>query len=267
MYERNSPLEQIVESIAASRRYRSVSADFVRSVAGAELGRHHSLKEAIKATKNKLHQAAGAYMQAPIDYAAHLAELRAARDRESLAAACTRAMARHASSRERLPILAEFYAATLGSLPPVRSVLDVACGLNPLAIPWMPLAQGAEYYACDIYHDMMAFVGEFLRLVGMPGEARVCNVIEHCPQQHVDVALLLKAIPCLEQVDPGAATRLLDGLNADHLLVSFPARSLCGKRKGMPETYEAHFMSLMAGRGWAVRRYSFASELAFLVSR
>jgi len=261
------PVEQIVQSIAASRRYRSVSAEFVRSIAVRELARHRSVKEAIKATKNKLHQAAGAYMEARIDYAAHLRQMRAARNRNELAAACARAMVRHASSRERLPILPEFYAATLGSLPPVHSVLDVACGLNPLAIPWMPLAEGAAYYACDIYHDMVEFVGEFLRLSGTAGQAQVCDVIARCPTQHVDVALLLKAIPCLEQVDPSAGARLLDGLDADHLLVSFPAHSLGGLRKGMPENYTAHFMGLIAGRGWAVRRFLFAGELAFLVSR
>ncbi len=263
-------LDQLLAAVAASARYRCVCADLVRRIGERELERRRSLKEAVKATKNALHQVGGAYLAHRIDYDAYLTRMRTALeagDQAGLRRLCRQAMARHASSRERLPILGEFYAATLGTLPPVRSVLDVACGLNPLALPWMPLAPGASYYACDIYGDMVAFLGEFLALMGVPGGAEVCDVTARCPSRHVDVALVLKTVPCLEQLDPAAGARLLDGLDADHLLVSFPARSLGGTRKGMPAHYEAHLMDLVAGRGWAVRRFAFASELAFLIAR
>ncbi|HOG45565.1 MAG TPA: 16S rRNA methyltransferase [Anaerolineae bacterium] len=263
-------LDRLAAAVAASARYRHVCPDLVRSIGACELGRRRSLKQAIKATKDRLHQAAGAYVERRTDYAAHLAALRQAAEtgeREPFLQACAQAMASHTSSRERLPILGQFYATTLAGLSPLRSVLDVACGLNPLALPWLPLAAGAAYYAYDIYEDMMAFVSEFLRLAGMAGEARAVDVIAHCPARHVDLALLLKAIPCLERIDAAAGAHLLDTIAADHLLVSFPVRSLCGVAKGMPQSYEAHFVELIAGRGWAVRRFQFASELAFLVSR
>ncbi len=266
----DDPLEALVSVVAASARYRCICPDLVRAVGARELARRRSLKEAIKATMSRLHQVAGAYLVQRIDYAACLAGMRSAAvagDREMLRQLCARAMARHASSRERLPILAEFYAATLGALPPIRSLVDLACGLNPLALPWMPLAEGATYYACDIYGDMIGFLGEFFRLAGVQGIAQVCDVTSHRLAQHADVALLLKTLPCLEQLDPAASARLLDTIDADHLLVSFPVRSLCGASKGMPAHYEAHFLELIAGRGWAVRRFVFASELAFLVSR
>ncbi len=265
-----SELDRLVAAVAASARYRSVCPDLVRRIGERELTRRRTLREAIKGTKGILHQAAGAYLARRVDYAAHLAALRRAEesgDEALFRQACVAAMAGHASSRERLPVLGEFYTATLAHLGPIRSVLDVACGLNPLAIPWMPLAAGATYYACDAYEDMMAFVGRFLELAGVAGEARACDVIEHCPAQHVDLALLLKTIPGLERIDAAAGARLLDAIAADHLLVSFPVRSLCGVGKGMPEHYEAHFMGLIARRGWAVQRFFFASELAFLVSR
>ncbi len=262
-----SDLDRLVAAVAASARYRGVCPDLVRAIGERALARRRNLKEAIKATKNKLHQAAGAYVGSRIDYAALLAGLRNAGDADAVARVCARAMACHASSRERLPILAEFYAATLGSLPPVHSVLDVACGLNPLAIPWMPLAERAEYYAYDIYEDMMGFLNEFLPVAGMRGRAVACDVVARCPTRHADVALVLKAIPCLEQLDKLAGRKLLEALDATYLLVSFPAHSLGGARKGMPANYEAHFLQLVAGSGWSVRRFEFPGELAFLVER
>ena len=184
-----------------------------------------------------------------------------------LLAACKMVMAAHASTRERLPILEAFYAATFAELPPIHSVLDLACGLNPLAIPWMPLAEGASYIACDIYTDMVDFLSEALPLLSVNGEARVCEVVGAPPGDAVDLALVLKTIPCLEQVDKEAGARLLESLNAKYLLVSFPVSSLGGREKGMAENYEARFWELVEGRGWEVERFEFESELAFVVKK
>lgn len=270
MAEHESALEQLVAAVRASARYRHVNEAFVRRVGAQELAKGRTLKAAVKATKDRLHQVGGAYLEGRLDYGAYLEQLRQAfrtRDPADLRPVCAEIMARHASSRERLPILAEFYGTIFRELPPIRTLLDLGCGLNPLALPWMPLAADAGYCACDVYEDLVDFVREFLALVGVRGRAWVCDLLGDYPSERVDLALVLKLIPCLEQVDRSAGRRLLDGLNADHLLVSFPVRSLCGVRKGMPATYEAHFRELVEGRGWRVRRFAFASELAFLVSK
>ncbi len=35
----------------------------------------------------------------------------------------------------------------------------------------------------------------------------------------------------------------------------------------MPATYEAHFQAMLKDRDWAVQRFEFATELAFLVTK
>ena len=146
-------------------------------------------------------------------------------------------------------------------------MIDVACGLHPLAIPWMPLAGPATYYAYDMYQDMTDFLNECLSLLHVQGYAQACNVIHYCPTQKVDLAFMLKAIPCLEQVDRSAGLRLLETVNADYLVVSFPTHSLGGNKKGMVANYEARFYELIAGKPWSIRRFVFPSELVFLISR
>jgi 16S rRNA (guanine(1405)-N(7))-methyltransferase len=78
---------------------------------------------------------------------------------------------------------------------------------------------------------------------------------------------VLKAIPCLEQIDKSAGRRLLDGLKAKHMVVSFPVASLGGRNKGMAANYEARFWELAEGREWSVKKMLFKSELVFVVSR
>lgn len=276
-------LDQLVQAVLAGPKYRHICAEFVRDVGARELTKRRGLKEAIKGTKDKLHQVAAAYLEGELPYDAWLEALREGGPPPPAAGApappdtdergnrlrrlCAAFMAHHASTRERLASLDCFYTATLGELAPLHRVLDVACGLNPLAIPWMPLAQDAEYYAFDIYHDLAAFLNAYLALIGVRGWAKACDVIQSPPTEEADVALVLKAIPCLEQVDKAAGRRLLENLNAAYLLVSFPAHSLTGRRKGMVVNYEAHFRQLVAGKPWAIRRFEFPTEIAFLVQK
>jgi 16S rRNA (guanine(1405)-N(7))-methyltransferase len=278
-------LDRLVAQVQAGGKYRSITPALIRAIGARELTARRSLKEAVKATKNKLHQVAGAYLGERPDYNAWLAELRAAAAengrrtaaggaddpppsilrRHSFRAACRRIMAHHASTRERLPILDTFYATTLAGLPPIRSVLDVACGLNPLALPWMPLTPGARYLACDIYADMVNFINQFFGIASVPGEAFICDLMAGPPAAPVDLALALKIIPPLEQLDRRAGATLLRGLHARHILVSFPAQSLGGRGKGMSANYERHFYALIEGTGWQAQRFAFPTELAFLI--
>ncbi len=259
-------LEKLVMAVSQSAKYRHLSLDLMRRIGARELAARRTHKEAVKSTKNKLHQVGGAYFAARIDYDEALARLQQTRDDPvAFRQTCRDLLALHASTRERLPILDSFYRDILADLPPIQSVIDVACGLNPLAWPWMPLADDASYHAYDIYGDMTAFLQDFFKLLGVNGRAQTRDVIGRLPVETADIAFILKTLPCLEQVDKTAAARLLDNLDARYLLISYPARSLGGRRKGMVANYTAHFAKLADGRNWRVRRFEFETELAFLV--
>lgn len=260
-------LERLVSEVLHSSKYAQITPGLISRIGAAELGKRRKFKDAVKATKNKLHQVGGAYFTAALNYDSWLDELKQAPDAERLKQTCWMLMGKHASTRERLPFLKEFYSRIFSYIPPPESVLDVACGLNPLSIPWMPLAPGTRYLACDIYADMVAFISEFIKMLPIDGKTEVCDVIASPPDTAVDLAMVLKTIPCLEQVDKNAGTRLLDGLNARYLVLSFPAKSLGGRGgKGMVDNYQTRFEELAKGRDWKVlARLEFATELVFIV--
>jgi 16S rRNA (guanine(1405)-N(7))-methyltransferase len=263
-------LDALVNAVLKSAKYRHVCRDLVRHIGVRELAVRRSLKEAVKATKNKLHRVGGVYFKANIDYTRALDELRAAaesRDEERFRRVCLNLMGLHASTKERLCILETFYRTALGGIEPIRTIIDVACGLNPLATPWMGLDEDVAYYAYDVYTDLVDFVGAFMALTGVRGHAEARDVIQDPPAQRADVAFVLKTLPCIEQVDKSAGLRLLEALNARYLLVSFPAHSLGGRRKGMVQNYGARFIELVQDKPWSVRRFEFVTELAFLVDK
>lgn len=270
MPDKTEALATLVASIRSSVKYRDVCAEVISNIGARELAKRRNLKEAIQATRNTLHQVSGAYLSSKENYTRWLAELRTAiqsQDNSAVHAVCRRIMGSHASTRERLPIIDQFYAKILADLPPIHCIVDIACGLNPLALPWMPLASDATYYAYDISENTMSFLTASLSLLSVQGHAQACDVLQSCPTQKADVALLLKAIPCLEQIDKKAGHTLLHAIQADAIVVSFPVRSLGGKNKGMIEHYDAHFRTLVANEPWDIQRFEFSSELVFVVRK
>lgn len=259
-------LEDVIAAVAGSAKYRDMVPELVRQIAAQEVRKRRSYKEAVKATKNKLHQIAGAYLAELPNFAAWQSALVAASAKQQdVRTLCRQWLAAHASTRERVPLLEHFYPQIFEGLPPVSSLLDLACGLNPLTIPWMGLSMSSHYFACDIYHSEADFFNAVFPLLGVQGEFFVCNLLEAVPQQPVDVALLLKTIPCLEQVDKQIGARLINGINANVLIVSFPGRSLGGHQRGMAANYEAHFRSLMTDFPYRYDKIEFPNELVFRV--
>jgi 16S rRNA (guanine(1405)-N(7))-methyltransferase len=268
-------LDALVAQVLGSPKYRAVSPDLVRRAGAIELAKAANRKEAVKATKNRLHQVAGAYLDAP-RYDAWLAELRTAlaSDDQTARQALRQVMGRHASTRERLPILDQFYTQTLAGYGPFRRVLDLACGLNPLAIPWLPLEVSADYLACDIYTDLAVFLNSAFALPGpfarVHPRAETRDILTDLPDFDADLVLLLKSIPCLEQVDRDAGALLLRAIRAPLLLVSYPLRTLGGRTVGMERHYDAAFHALLdrvGGAAWRVTRHTFTTELAYLIEK
>jgi 16S rRNA (guanine(1405)-N(7))-methyltransferase len=262
-----SPVDDAVTAVLASRRYRSLHPPLVRRVAQAEAAVAASPAELTKRTKRALHQIFGAYLPTPPRYERLLAELRAGRSETDVRTVLRRAMAQHASTRERLDHLEPFYAALAARVGTPCSVLDVACGLQPLALPWWGLPKGAEIHAWDIDTALVGFVGECLEHLGFTARAAAVDLLAVPAWPLTEVALVLKTLPCLEQQAPGAGEALLAAIPAPRIVVSFPTRSLGGRAKGMAGTYARRFEALLAARGWSADAFEAGPELVYVVSR
>jgi 16S rRNA (guanine(1405)-N(7))-methyltransferase len=263
-------LEELVSGLKGSKKYRHVAESLIRRIGSRELGNRKNLKEAVKATKNKLHQIGGAFVDFEMPYSRWKQELQAeydSGDKARFLAVCKRILGKHASTRERLPDVDRFYQTIFAHLGPVNTLLDLACGLNPLTLPWMPLPPQAVYYAYDIYEDMVDFINFFFSLIGRSGHASVMDLGKFVPEVQADVALLLKTLPCLEQSVKGRAVPLLTSINARRLVISYPCQSLGGRGKGMAVNYDQLFRELIAETGWSFQRLDLLREMVFVINK
>ena len=262
--------EQLMTQVMANPKYQSITQDLVRRLCQEAITAGLTGKPAVKFVRNKLHQVGGAYFKKQVDYqdaAQQLADLPNILNTDATKDYCRNLMRSHSSTAERLPILEAFFQTSLASIAPITSVTDLACGLNPLAIPWMPLADDVQYHACDIYIDMLGLIEKFFGHFNISSTSKPCDLITNIPAEKTQVAFLLKSAPCLEQMDKSILIRLMEDIQAEHVLVSFPVHSLGGRQKGMQGFYRDRFISLLAEKPWGIEEFQFKTELAFLVSK
>lgn len=262
-------IDKFVEKVQASTKYFQLDSDLVRQIALEELANQKDRNSALKSTRTRLHRLAGAYLAPKLDYAKWVDIFKSLPNDnpETIRGACERMMKLHASTQERLPFINSFYQTCLAPISPVESVLDLACGLNPLAIPWMPLHKNCTYYACDVVDPMIRFLNVFFSKLNQAGSAFSCNLLQSIPQQQVQVVFMLKLLPILDQVNPDASATLLDQVRADYLLISYPSKSLGGRSKGMKQTYAEHLERITQGRKFDIRSFDFPNETVYLLCR
>lgn len=238
---------EIVERVRRSSRYRDVDPALVERLTAEELPKSRNADDAVKRVKRRLHQAVGAF-------------------RSGMAG--DEPMRSHASTRERLPYLGSFYQRTWSITGVPSSILDLGCGLNPLALPAMGLAPDARYVAIDVDERPLAAVRAYLEQSGQPHEVRTLDLVSSVPDDAADVALMLKLVTTLDRQDPDAATRLLQRLRARHAVVSFALRSLGGLADARAVTYRRRMDRLVAdvGRVSTTAEASVPGELVFVLT-
>ena len=135
------------------------------------------------------------------------------------------------------------------------------------AAPWLGLPEDSVYAGVEIDGTLLDFVGACLTRIGVKHDLRVADLLGDASFGEADVALALKLLPTLEQQRDGASERLLDGLSAPTVVVSFPTRSLGQRSKGMEETWARRFEALLETRPWQSERVDLPGELIYVVKR
>jgi 16S rRNA (guanine(1405)-N(7))-methyltransferase len=277
MSDRPDPdaIQQTVVRVRSAAKYRNVCVETIRRLAVEEWAkravegrpRERAQREVAKAVRSRLHQVYGAY-ESRVDYGRAYQAIAAAYaggSPDGIRATCREVLSRHASTRERLPILRQFYAAIWAQTGVPRALLDLACGLNPLSVPWMGLGEGTTYHAYDIDAARVAFLERYLALAGLQGGAHLQDILCDPPAERADVALLMKSSACLERQRKDSTLSLLDTLDVRWAVVTYPVRSLGRRDKGMVDHYDRAVAEMLSDRPWPVTRLDLAEELAFVI--
>lgn len=229
----------ITQKILSKSKYKNLLPEVVES-AVIEASKKYKPKEIESEASKLLHQTFGAFGGYGLDYEKYLNELNLSKNNnEELKIKLKEIMNLHASTKERVEHLEEVYRNIFSKVENVNSILDIACGFNPLSIPWMNLSENVKYTAFDIDKQMMRFVDDGLKMVYPNNSYSIFakNIFDfEFPE--VDVTFAFKALQTFETIKKGSAKEILQKLKTKYLVISYPIKSLSGKNKGMSDHYK-----------------------------
>ena len=258
----------VIDAIKQSKKYRDTSEETIRDLAIVALQQHKKPKGAIKAVRKRLHSIMAPYLGDP-DYEAEaeaLTAVFATGDKAAIKERCAEILHTHLSTRERQPLLDTFYKRIFDVTGKPESLMDIACGLNPLAFPWMGLDAPINFWAYDIHEPRIDFINHYFKLQGLPQFALLQDVALQFPQESADVALFLKEMPRFERNYHGQGRPLLEAIQAKWLVLSYPTISTHGGRN-LTNRYREFMAQLLEGKSWPVTELLFDGEMVFCIEK
>ena len=249
-----------MSEIVISKKYRDICPDTVRRVFEAERLKYKSEKEAEKAAKALLHQITGAFMTPDeMKQADKLIKAYKEGDEEAF----LKTLRLHSSTRERMEGAEALYGRILNAAGHPQSVLDLACGMNPLILGGM----GLKVRGIDISGGCVRLVNEWARMKEWDVQAECRDLLCGPEMEPADMALMMKLLPVLEQQKKGSAMALVQSVPAKKLCVTFPMRTLGGRKVGMEQHYSEGFEGNLPEGIEIIERFVEADELCYVAGR
>ncbi len=169
-------------------------------------------------------------------------------------------LASHFSTSERV----EFYPQLkklIRSLK-VRSILDLGCGLNPLALADPKIF----YYASDIKEDELKLIQDFFRKNNLPGETFVCDLRKFDQSlPKADLCILFKVLDIIDDKKHSLTRKILEKVNCKNFLVSFSTKKLSGKRMNYPK--RKWFEEILTAMKLDFRSFESSNEVFYLIKK
>ena len=258
-------IDSTIRSIATSPKYQNLATETIERVVrrrGAS-----SVDGLAKRARRDLHHVLAAYHLdrfSPAAIDGIVAAVSAGRD-DDVRGMCAELLARHATSRERFPLLADDYYRrmfTVTGRP--DSILDLASALHPLEWRWMDLPARSTYLACDNNRAFVELGDRYLRAEGA-GRAVLCDVLVDPPSDPVDLAFLLMTYHCFEEQQAGTGWQAITAAPARWVAVSLPVAGLGNRSKPKFAALAAELEERLASSGHHYRVQEWPTERLYLI--
>ena len=264
---------EICEEILSSKKYATLHKPMILRVCEQEYKKYSNTKERIKGTKNTLHAMYGAYLfNESYKKANKLLDV-AISDKKCLintehqnypANELEKILRLHASTKERLPNLKEFYQFIFDNTGPAESILDIGCGFNPFTLPFFP-KMPSKYHALDIDTRIADLNNRYFAAINLPELSGCADIAVSTPDISADVVFLFKLLPLIDRQIKGRSANLLKELKAKFFVVTYPTKTLTGKEKGMQSFYAAAFKDVLGGNFTVAASKEIGTELVYIV--
>ncbi len=265
----NTEIEYLIADLTANKKYSVLCPETIKNIVISESPKHKSLKTTTKAARKKLHLVLADYL-VDLKFPSAEKDLTTAfspGNENKIRDACLDIMSKHASTRERIPILPDFYHRIFQITGSPKKLADLACALNPLSFRWMNLPYDTDYYAFDNNAKIVDLLKLYFSLEGLKPLVEWRDILCNPPELHFDVALLFKMYHCLEIRQKGAGWKVIRDTPSQWIAVSFPTRNLANRKVDIFSNYKNDLLHNTRKNNWEHHLLEFDSEMVLLINK
>ena len=244
-------MDRLIAEIKQKHEFRDLPNSFIKNILESYLQKQkisipynkENRKLLVKIIRAKLRKSAGQYIEKTKSKLSSNQEL----------------LKLHKSTNERLKEY-EYIKSLIEQLKP-QSILDLGCGLNPMAIA----KPNIKYYAYDIKADYLYLVKEYFEKNKIKGEVQHEDITQVNNFPKTDVCLMLKLLDILGKNKKEIAKKLFTKLNSNNLIVSFATRTLSGKPMNRP--YRRWFENLLKDLNLEYKLHRTNNEIFYVIKK
>lgn len=276
-------IDEFVSEIKKKKNLSSLPDDFVRRLVEDFLGKYPLLKKSLeshpkplrsrnfklllKEVRKQLHEIYGVFIIGNKDLKILEEHLKGSGKLDETALQMhMKLLSMHKSSAERLDFYSEVYEKIFSYTGKPKSILDLACGLNPLSFPWMGL-KSVKYFAYELTTEDSRFIQNYFGIMkpfGLDGEAFAADIINLKSLPKADVCFLFKALDSLESLKRNYSEELLKKIPSKFIVVSFPTMSIGGRN---PIKQRGWFFRMMRSLGMEAETFEIENEMFYMIKR
>ncbi len=166
----------------------------------------------------------------------------------------------HASTSERFDFYPELKS-LIKSLK-ISSILDIGCGLNPIALA----DKKVYYYASDINEENLRLIRKFFQEYKIRGEVFIYDIKNpNTNLPKADLCLMLKLLDIIETKSHEISKAIIKKIDCKYILISFATTTLSGKKMRHPKRKWLEF--LLKNLNYEYKTFSSNNELFYLVDK
>jgi hypothetical protein len=144
----------------------------------------------------------------------------------------------------------------------INSILDLACGLNPLALA----NQKRRYFASDIDKNILSLIKKFFKKNKIKGKVFSHDIRDFSrPLPQTELCLILKTLDIIEKNPYPLTKKLLESLNCKYIIISFSTKTLSGKQMKKPK--RIWLRRLLKKLGYKYKIFSSHNEIFYLIEK
>jgi len=167
----------------------------------------------------------------------------------------------HSSTKERLNDYIKLIKLIRKYNP--RSILDLGCGINPIAIA--DKFPKTSYYAHDIKQDELKLIDLFFKSHKIAGKTYLKDITKIKNLPNTDICIVFKVLDIIETKGHEKAKNILQKIQSKKIIVSFSTITLSGKPMNSPR--RLWFENLLNSLGYKFNIMRTRNEVFYFIEK